>query len=189
MVETISPVVHGGRNRNYWTTIALHTLGATASAGLLGALLGAAGWVLGAPWGSAGYVLIALTALIYFAREAFGAPIPLPQLRRQVPEWWRAFYSRNVAALLYGLGLGIAFMTYLSFGTFVVVAVGALATGHPGLGALIVGAFGLSRGFSIAAQVPVGRLDHLAQSHRPRVINATTVGAVALTAMSSVVLR
>jgi hypothetical protein len=141
--------------------------------------------MLGAPWGSAGYVLIALTALIYFAREAFGAPIPLPQLRRQVPEWWRAFYSRNVAALLYGLGLGIAFMTYLSFGTFVVVAVGALASGHPGSGAIIVGAFGLARALSVVVAIPVARLDGLSESHRPRLINAAVVAAVALTAVAA----
>jgi hypothetical protein len=134
--------------------------------------------VLGAPWGSAGYVLIALTALIYFAREAFGAPIPLPQLRRQVPEWWRAFYSRNVAALLYGLGLGIAFMTYLSFGTFVVVAVGALATGHPGWGAIIVGAFGPARALSVVVAIPVDDLDALLKTRRPRLANAAVIGIV-----------
>lgn len=149
MVATISPVVHGGRNRNYWSAIALHTLGATASAALLGALLGAAGWLLGAPWGSAGLLVVAVLAAIYAARELFNLPIPLPDMDRQVPDWWRTYFSRNVAAFLYGLGLGVGFLTYLSFGTLVPVAAAAVISSSPVTGALLLGTFGLMRGLSV----------------------------------------
>ena len=49
MVETISPVVHGGRAR-WLGTLALHTIGATGTAALFGATLGWIGQALGAPW-------------------------------------------------------------------------------------------------------------------------------------------
>src|SRR4029453_15438710 len=73
------------------------------------------GGLLGAPWGVAGAVLVGASAAAYLARE-FGAPVPVPQLRRQVPDWWRTFFPPNVAAFLYGIGLGPGFLTYLSHG-------------------------------------------------------------------------
>jgi hypothetical protein len=151
MVETIAPVVHGGRNRSYWTAIALHTLGATLSAALFGAFLGGLGHVLGAPWGDAGLIALAVVAGIYALRELFGLPIPLPDLDRQVPEWWRTFFSKNVAAFLYGIGLGIGFLTYLSFGTYVAVMTGAFISGDVRTGAALCGAFGLSRSLALPA--------------------------------------
>src|SRR5690348_9285810 len=115
MVQTITPVGHGGRAR--WAgSVALHALGATLSAAALGGALGALGMALGAPWGAAGFAAVATVAAAFAARELLGVPIPLPNLRRQVPEWWRTFFSRPVSSFLYGLGLGVGFLTYLSFG-------------------------------------------------------------------------
>ena len=74
----------------------------------------------------------------------------VPQLRRQVPDWWREFFPWPVAAFLYGAGLGVGFFTYLSHGTLVVVALAALASGDPLVGAAIVRPFGLVRGLSAA---------------------------------------
>ena len=149
MVETIAPVVHGGRNRRYWTALALHVLGATASGALFGAVLGLIGGLLGAPWTVAGPVTVAIVAALYAARELLGAPIPLPDLDKQVPDWWRTFYSHNVAALLYGFGLGVGFFTFLTFGTYAAVAAGALVSGDALTGAVLMGAFGLVRSASV----------------------------------------
>ena len=56
MVETITPVVYGGRGR--WVgALAVHVLGATLTAALFGAALGATGAALGAPYGRAGLLL------------------------------------------------------------------------------------------------------------------------------------
>jgi hypothetical protein len=184
MVETIAPVVHGGKNRSYWTAVLLHTLGTTLSAAAFGAVLGFVGSLLGAPWGTAGLVALAVVAAVYAARELFNLPIPLPDLDRQVPEWWRTFYSKNVAAFLYGLGLGVGWLTYLSFGTYVAVMTGAFISGDPATGALICGAFGLARG--IGASLSLVTTDQLAvwgQSTWPRQTNAMAlilVGAVPL---------
>ena len=166
MVETIAPVVHGGRNRRYWTALSLHVLGATASGALFGVLLALAGKVLGAPWGSGGLVLVAVVSGLYAARELFGAPIPLPDLDRQVPDWWRTFYSPNVAALLYGFGLGVGFFTFLTFGTYAAVAAGALASGSPALGGILMGIFGFARAIAIAA-VSRENLDIIDTVERP----------------------
>ena len=186
MVETIAPVVHGGRNRNYWTAVALHTVGATLSAAALGAVLGGIGALLGAPWGTMGWLSLASIAALYAIRELFEVHIPLPDLDRQVPDWWRTYFSRNVAALLYGLGLGVGFLTYLSFGTLVAVAVAALVIGEPLLGAFSLGTFGSARGISVIASVsrdPVDVVETLgapALRRKARLLNGVTLATIAL---------
>jgi hypothetical protein len=149
MVETITPVVHGGRGR-WLGALALHVAGAVLTAAAFGAILGALGGLLGAPFGRAGLATVAALAAAYAAAELTGVRIPVPQLRRQVPAWWRTFFGRPVAAALYGAGLGVGFLTYLRHGTLVVVAAAAFASGRPGLGAILVAPFGLVRGLSAA---------------------------------------
>src|SRR5918996_92408 len=114
MVETITPVVHGGRTRRWALALALHVVGAGIAAAAFGAVLGAAGMALGAPWGAAGFVAIGALGVLYLTREAFGVRVPVPQLRRQVPDWWRTFFGFETAALLYGMGLGIGFVGRLA---------------------------------------------------------------------------
>jgi uncharacterized membrane protein YphA (DoxX/SURF4 family) len=147
MVETISPVVHGGRAR-WLGTLVLHTFGATLTAALFGALLGVVGAALGAPWHRPGLMAVALAAGVYSLGAVGALRVPVPQLRRQVPDWWRTFFGRPFAAVLYGAGLGIGFLTYLANGTLVVVAFAAVASGRPAIGAALVAPFGLVRGLS-----------------------------------------
>ncbi|MGH2581145.1 MAG: MauE/DoxX family redox-associated membrane protein [Actinomycetota bacterium] len=157
MVETITPVVHGGRAGRWAGSVALHVTGAVASAAAFGAILGGAGSLLGAPWGGGRALLIALVAALYLVREATVVPVPVPQLRRQVPQWWRTFFSVPVAAFLYGAGLGVGFLTYLAHGTLVVAAVAAAASGEPLVGAALVAPFGLARGLSVLVAVRARR--------------------------------
>lgn len=154
MVETIAPVVHGERKTSYYTAVALHTLGASLSAAALGFALATAGAALGAPWGSGGPIVIAAIAITYALRETARLPVPLPDLDRQVPDWWRTFFSPNTTAFLYGTGLGVGFLTYLSFGTLVPVAAAAVATGEPLMGALLIVPFGAARGLSVLIAAP-----------------------------------
>lgn len=180
MVETIAPVVYGNR-RNYRIAVALHALAAGGAGAAFGALLGLVGLALGGPWGDAGLITVAVVALGYAARELVGLPLPLFDRRRQVPDWWRTFYSPWVAALLYGAGLGIGYMTFLRFGTYVAVSVAALASGDPMLGAAFGGAFGLARGVTAlaaagasdadGAALVVVKLEAIATSRGPRVAN------------------
>jgi Methylamine utilisation protein MauE len=189
MVETITPVVHGGSRGRWAISVGLHAVGATGSAALAGALLGAAGSALGAPWGRTGLVAVAAVALAYAVREAGGPAVPVPAARRQVPDWWRTFFGPHVAALLYGAGLGVGFLTYLSHGTLVAVALAAFVAGDPAVGAAAVGAFGLARGLSLllpgpaptaaAAGATVDRLIRLGTGPLPRVANGLALLAVA----------
>lgn len=186
MVETITPVVYG-RRRRYIAAVALHTGAAAASGALIGTLLGAIGWIAGAPWGGAGHLVVAAIAAAYLLREAAGVPVPLPQARRQVPEWWRRFYSPPTAAALYGAGLGIGFFTYLSFGTYAAVAAGVIAAGSPAQGAVVCGVFGLARGLTPAIGAfardeddAADIVDRLGRTGRgaPRAANAAALGLV-----------
>lgn len=183
MAETITPVVHGGKRKPYLVASALHVLGATVAAALLGLALGAIGALLRAPWEVTPLVVGAVAA-VYFLREAFALPVPLPDRKRQVPEWWRTFYSPPVAALLYGVGLGVGFLTYLSFGTFAAVMVAAAVSGNPVTGALLCGLFGLARGLAVVVVTWNGPpdLDGVAESAGPRLVNAAALAATALAA-------
>jgi methylamine utilization protein MauE len=195
MVQTITPVVHGGRRAGWAGTLTLHVLGATVSALALGLALGSAGLLLGAPWGPAGAVVVAAVAGAYALRELAGLRVGVPDLRRQVPEWWRAWYSPRVAAALYGLGLGVGFVTHLGHGTLVAVAAVAVATGHPGLGALVVAPFGLARSLAVAAawsatdgpsETRLGQsLERWGRSALPRLLNGAVLAAVALAALGA----
>ena len=190
MVETIDPVVHGGRRSRYLVSVFLHALGATLAAAVVGLLAGAAGMAVGAPWGVAGLAALIAIAALYAVRELTGLPVPIPDRHRQVPEWWRSFYSRHVAALLYGFGLGVGYLTFLSFGTYVAVTAAAFVSGDPLLGAALCAPFGLGRALSVVAANagsgtprPVDRLDDLSQTFWPRGINAAALVAVVLFAL------
>ena len=190
MVESITPVVHGRRTR-YLGAIVLHAFAATATAAATGALLGLVGKILTAPWGQATAIAVIAVAVTYSLREAFQLPIPLPNARRQVPEWWRSFFSPPIAALLYGAGLGVAFVTFLSYGTFVAVAVGALASGDPVVGAILCAPFGLARAIAVAATSvaaepagAVATLTEIAATSLVRLVNATTLAVVAVVALA-----
>lgn len=188
MVETITPVVHGGRTKSYLTTAALHLAGATTTGALFGGVLGVVGGLAGAPWGETGPVLLTLVAVVYVTREQVGVPVPVPARNRQVPDWWRTFYSPPVAALLYGAGLGVGFFTFVTFATYVVVCVGALLSGSWTLGAFVGGTFGFSRGAAavVAGSTPSGdvvdHLEQLLQTRAPRLVNVAAMVAVATAA-------
>ena len=192
MVETIAPVVYG-RRRDYRIAVALHAGAALVTSAGFGAALGLVGLLLGAPWGPGGLVLVAALGVLYGLRELARLPVPLFDRKRQVPDWWRTFYSPRVAAALYGAGLGIGFLTFLRHGTFVVVSGLALVTGDPLIGALITAPFGLTRGLSAlasaraadqdAAGLVVARLELLGETRRVATING--VACLTLAAASA----
>lgn len=192
MAETISPAVHGGRNFAYWRAVAVHVLGAALAAAALGLVLGSVGAVLGAPWLPAAPIVVVAAAVLYLLRETADLPVPVPHLSRQVPDWWRTFYSPTVASFLYGLGLGAGFFTYLSFGTLAAVAVAALAGGSPLWGAALCAPFGAARGLSVLAgagalDAELGALvvDRLQRTGGTRLPSALNAGALLALAVAS----
>jgi hypothetical protein len=176
-------------------SVLLHAAGATATAAVFGSLLAAAGALLGAPWGVPGVALVAASAGLYVARE-LGVAVPVPQLRRQVPDWWRTFFPPHVAALLYGVGLGPGILTYLGHGTLVVVSVAAVASGHPLVGAALLAPFGLARGLgpvlAFGVRSPsdgaalVDRLGRSGSRGRWRLANGVALVAVLVATLSTI---
>jgi hypothetical protein len=193
MVETVAPVVYGERRSRYRLALLLHILAATLAAGLVGAFAGGLGMLLGAPWGTAGLLVVAAVAALYSFRELSGVPIPVPDRHKQVPLWWRTFYSPEVSGILYGLGIGVGYLTYLSFGTYFAVTIGAVASGDILLGAALTAPFGFGRGISVAlANLRAGgdgrpsgieSIDALAETRWPKLANAAVLGIVVLFAV------
>lgn len=193
MVETVAPVVYGEKRSRYRLALLLHILAAGFAAALVGALAGAVGMVLRAPWGAGGLIAVAAAGGLYAFRELSGLPVPVPDRHKQVPLWWRTFYSPTVAGTLYGLGIGVGYLTYLSFGTYFVVTIAAAATGDPLLGAALTAPFGFGRGLSVALanmrsgseERPSGidQIDTLAATRWPKVANAAVLTAVATAAL------
>ncbi len=193
MAQTITPVVHGGSRRRWAVSLVLHLLGALASAATLGALLGATGALLGAPWGRGGMLIVALIAIAYAAREITGLPVPILELRRQVPEWWRGSFGKHTSAFLYGLALGPGVGTHLRHGTFIAVAAVALVVGDPLLGVALVTPFGLARALGLAVvsnartSAAVGnvgeRLERVGAGAVPRIANGLALIALAAAAL------
>jgi len=196
MVETITPVVHGGRKKEYWASVALHALGATLAAATFGLVLGGIGDLARAPWGRIGAIVVAVIATMYAVREALGLRIPLPDRHAQVPQWWRDFFSAPVSSFLYGAGLGIGYFTFLRFGTYVAVSVAAFSIGDPLIGMLVCVPFGLTRGLTVILTVNatepadagglVDILDQWGSTRWPRLLNALALGCVATAAFLAI---
>lgn len=182
MVETLTPAVCGSRQR-YRMALALFTLGALLAAGSLGALLGLAGAALDRRWALA---VVAVLALIGAAREAGVLPIPVPGLRRQVPERWRREWPLGRWSFGYGAGLGVGILTHQTVSSFWIAAAGSLALGDPVVSAACLAPFGLGRALMVALPARGGRdpaesVGRLAERRRwLRPVNATVLLAAAL---------
>jgi hypothetical protein len=153
MVETFTPAVCGSRRRQR-LALAGFAVGAVAASALVGAALGAAGALLGAELA----FVVAGFALLAAAREAGILRVPLPQLRRQVPERWRAELPLPVWCIGYGIGLGAGFLTFQPVATFWVACAAAVALGHPLAAGLCFAAYGAGRAL-MAAWPRRGQLD------------------------------
>jgi hypothetical protein len=195
MVETITPVVHGNDRLRYRLSVLVHIAGGVLSSVLMGAALGALGAGLGMTWSPGTLIAVAAVSALYLIREVAAVPVPLPEVRRQVPEWWRTFFSPPTAAFLYGMGLGVGFFTYLRHGTLVGVAVAAFTSGDPLVGILVCSPFGLARGISVLlgreakdeteAAALADQIASMGETLVPRVANSVAlagIGAAALLA-------
>ena len=146
MLETFTPAVCGSRRRLY-LAVAGFALGAVAASALLGALFGLAGSLLGV---QAAVWVVAGLALLGAARETGLVRLPLPQLRRQVPERWRFELPLPVWSVGYGAGLGTGFLTFQPVATFWVACAAAIALAAPLPAALAFAFYGVGRALMVA---------------------------------------
>jgi hypothetical protein len=153
MVMTIAPQV-GGESQRKWrrypSTIGPFALGAVSSGALVFGLAAAAGASI--PGMAAdGAVAIAASVVLAGAAAAYGTsyllgrPLPVPHTYRQVPKVWREAFSPEVAAFLYGLGLGIGFFTKVPYATFYVAVGLSFVLANPLAGLAAGAVFGLAR--------------------------------------------
>jgi len=121
------------------------TIGAMAAGSLLGAL--------GMLWADEARVAVAsLLALVAIGLAGLGLVerrLPLLQCDRETPQQWLHLGPLRWASLN-GLVLGCGATTRLGFALWYVVPVTALVVGSPGYGALMYGAYGLTRGIGAA---------------------------------------
>jgi hypothetical protein len=152
MLTSITPLGERGRGQKWGiTTIAL-IAGCTAAAAAVGAIAGLAGSaVLGGASDavrlSVAGVILAVGLIVDVAR----GERPLPGLRRQVNEDWLHAYRGWVYGLGFGLQLGLGVATVVT--TSMVYASVTLSFVSASLlaGAVIGGAFGLARGWTVLA--------------------------------------
>jgi len=94
-------------------------------------------------------------SVLYSVRELGLIQVPAPQFGRQVPEKWRFQFRPKVAALFYGLGLGVGLGTRIPVTTFYVVVLWAMLVGSPLLGALALATFGFGRALPLLCMAPL----------------------------------
>jgi hypothetical protein len=153
MIETIGPAGHTGGRRTAIAACIAFMPGALAGGLFTFGSLSLAGETLHGAGGTGAYAAAAVIALVAAALEIRGTRI-VPQIRRQLPESWRRVMPMPVAAMLYGVLLGIGFTTFvLSFGVWALAGV-SLAIGDPALGLLIGLGFGLGRAIPIVCLAP-----------------------------------
>jgi hypothetical protein len=164
MLASITPLGERSRGFSWSLTASAFAVGSVVSAGLAGALGGALGSLApGGTWRSAVALAVIAAALAF---DATRLRPHLPTTRRQVNEDWMARYRGWVYGAAYGAQLGLGVVTVVTSAAIYAAALGALLCGTIAAGAVVGGAFGLTRALTL---LPAGRAstpDGLVALHR-----------------------
>lgn len=152
-ISLLRPTGRGAKAVAEWLpTFAMHGAGYALGALILGTLLGAIGAILGfAGFGTAALVMLALVGLIYGAHQLDFLRVPYPQRRAQVPHDARVRFSKPVVGGLYGLALGLDYMTYVQTPLLYLVTLAAALTGNIPEAIALIALFNLGRFLPVAA--------------------------------------
>lgn len=137
----------GKAAHKYWIrAVTAYTLAGSASAVVVGALLGWAGHLLRVDrvFGFA----IPLTLLLAI-RELGWVHFRLPERRRQTEKVWAHEFGFVMAAAMWGFHVGLGFTTYIGGGGFLVLALTALGTGNSGFAAILMLVYWWGRAASV----------------------------------------
>lgn len=136
----------------YVPTFAAHGLGYAAGALILGSLLGAIGAILGFAGFATGFGLsvLALIGLAYGAHQLDFLRVPYPQRRAQVPHDARQRFPKWVVGALYGLSLGLDYLTYVQTPLLYMMTAAAVLTGNIAQAIAIIALFNLGRYLPVA---------------------------------------
>ncbi len=137
--------------RGQWLRqVTAYTMAGMVTSALVGAGLGWLGRaVVPDPLAARGIPLALAVGAAAMARELGWVRVPLPQLRRQTRDVWGKVFPGVVAAVLWGLDLGLFFTTYFTFaGLWLLVMLGLLGR-DAGLAAGLFVAYWLGRALSV----------------------------------------
>src|SRR3954451_2830668 len=142
MLASITPLGERGRGASWRRTVTAYVVASTVGGAAIGAVLGALGMVLHVQDTQWTLVAAGLLALVAAALDLAGR---LPTVRRQVDETWMTRYRDWVYGAGFGLQLGVGGVTIVTSASLYLTWVVELLTADPLLGAVVGGAFGLSR--------------------------------------------
>lgn len=171
MIETI-----GQPRRHVLASCATFALGALAGAVATFAAIASLGAAVRALAGAAVVPVAAAIAVAAAFAELRGAAIA-PQIRRQVPEHWRAVLPLPLATALYGVLLGLGFTTFVLTFAVWALAGATFAVGDSLVGVTVGIAFGAGRALPIVTIAPlvhrpIGTRLLAALAERPTVLRA-----------------
>lgn len=145
-------------------TFAAHGAGYALGALMLGGLLGLLGAALGfAGLSTAVLAVLAGVGFVYGAHQLDFLRVPYPQRQAQVPHDARQRFRKSTIGGLYGLALGLNYLTYVQTPLLYLVTLVALFTGNVREAIAIFAVFNLGRFVPIAVNLlPVP--DHAIQA-------------------------
>lgn len=155
MVGTITPLVKAAR-ATWLTVMLLFAVGSTGAAVAAGGFLGWIGFLVRHPLEPSGFerlrpFLLLGILMLAVIHQLGWLTVPLPERRRSISQRWWLFGDRYLVALLYGVTLGLGFVTHIRFATYWVAVAWILLFGTPATGAMVLGAHGLARSVAVAA--------------------------------------
>jgi hypothetical protein len=152
MVETLG--ASDARRRAVLLSCGTFVAGAVAGGAATFGCLAWLGRLIHGAGGGTAALLAGVIALSAAVGEARGVRV-FPQIRRQVPERWRRVLPLPLAAILYGLLLGLGFTTFvLTLGVWALAGI-SFALADPALGAAVGAAFGAGRAAPVVALAPL----------------------------------
>jgi hypothetical protein len=170
----LSPAVHG--TRSFFRSIVwIHTLGQTIGGVCLGALAAGLGMIVTAV-GPAFALALAVAIAAYSLSEPLPWTLWRPSRSWQVPEHYRRTPYVRTMAFLWGLALGIGWLT-ITTTPFVISFLGMLAA--PPAVAIGAGAtFGLARGLTLLLGVGAKDFEHVVARFAASARRLRTMGLV-----------
>ena len=188
-ISLLRPNGTGRRALADWLpTFAMHGLGYAIGAVILGVLLGAIGGIIGFAGFATSFTLtvLALIGLAYGAHQLDLLRVPYPQRRAQVPHDARNRFPKWVVGGLYGLSLGLDYLTYVQTPMLYLTTAAAVFTGHIPAAIALIALFNLGRYLPVAVNLLPWR-DHQIQAWLVRhQKQAALVDGMILAALGSV---
>jgi sulfite exporter TauE/SafE len=163
MLTSITPLGERGRGASWRRTVTAYVVASIIGGAAVGAALGAVGKLVHVQDTRWTLAVAGVLALVAAALDVAGR---LPTLRRQVDETWMNRYRDWVYGAGFGLQLGVGAMTIVTSASVYLTWLVELLTADAAVGALVGGAFGLSRAAPLLGTAHIASADRLRSAQR-----------------------